>query len=145
MILSCPNNRRTQLLFTTGIERGIHDRQVLKYQPLVTSRLMFQYSMIIDRIRWWNITLDATNGWHFRTWRSWMPRSMPVAKSNWVRLLNFCIGAHGCAGALGISFPKSIWLLALCSHSRPKHLYLVMKTSYIPVYLVPTCLFSTIE
>ena len=34
--------RRTQLLFATGIERGIHYRQVLKYQPLVTSRLSSQ-------------------------------------------------------------------------------------------------------
>ena len=30
---------RTQLLFATGIERGIHERQVLKYQPSVTSRV----------------------------------------------------------------------------------------------------------
>ena len=36
--------KRTQLLFATGIERGIHDRQVLKYQPLVTSRLIFLHS-----------------------------------------------------------------------------------------------------
>ena len=41
------HNRRTQLLFATGIERGITDYQVLKYQPLVTFRLIFQYSMII--------------------------------------------------------------------------------------------------
>ena len=26
-------NRHTQLLFATGIEGGIHNRQVLKYQP----------------------------------------------------------------------------------------------------------------
>ena len=39
------NNRRTQLLFATGIERGIHYRQVLKYQQSVTSRVMF-YHMI---------------------------------------------------------------------------------------------------
>ena len=26
--------RHTQLLFATGNERGIHNRQVLKYQPL---------------------------------------------------------------------------------------------------------------
>jgi len=43
--------KRTQLLFATGIEHGIHDRQVLKYQPLVKSRLIFQYSMIINGIR----------------------------------------------------------------------------------------------
>ena len=87
MILSCPNNRRTQLLFATGIERGIHDCQVLKYQPIVTSRLIFQYSMIINGIKWWNVTLDVTDGWYFRTWRSWLPRSMLVAKSNWVCLI----------------------------------------------------------
>ena len=28
------HNKRTQLLFATCIERGIHDRQVLQYQPL---------------------------------------------------------------------------------------------------------------
>ena len=50
----------------------------------------------------------------------------------------FCAGALGCAGALNISFPKSIWFLALCSHSGPKYLYLAMKTSYLHVYLVPT-------
>ena len=50
----------------------------------------------------------------------------------------FCAEGQGCAGALGISFPKSIWFLALCSHSVPKHLYLAMKTSYLHVYLVPT-------
>ena len=32
---------RTQLHFATGIEGGIHDHQVLKYQPSVTSRLIF--------------------------------------------------------------------------------------------------------
>ena len=37
------NNRRTQLLFATGIEGGIHDRQVLKYQPSVTSRVIFHH------------------------------------------------------------------------------------------------------
>ena len=44
-------NGRTQLLFATGIEGGIHDRQVLKHQPSVTSRLMFQYLMIIYGIK----------------------------------------------------------------------------------------------
>ena len=43
--------RHTQLLFATGIEGGIHDRQVLKYKPSVTFRLMFQYLMIIHGIR----------------------------------------------------------------------------------------------
>ena len=42
---------RTQLLFATGIERGIHDRQVVKYQPSVTYRLIFQYQMIINGIK----------------------------------------------------------------------------------------------
>ena len=41
----------TQLLFATGIEHGIHDREVLTYQPLGTSRLIFQYSMIINGIK----------------------------------------------------------------------------------------------
>ena len=39
-----------------------------------------------------------------------------------------------------LSFPKSIWFLALCRHSGPKYLYLAMKTSYLYVYLVPTWL-----
>ena len=53
----------------------------------------------------------------------------------------FCAGAHGCAGALGISCPKSVWVLILWSHSGPvgpKYLYLAMKSSYMHVYLVPT-------
>ena len=49
-----------------------------------------------------------------------------------------CAGTLGCAGALNISFSKSIWFLALCSHSRAKYLYLAIKTSYLHVYLVPT-------
>ena len=40
--------RPTQLLNATGIEGGIHDSQVLKYQPSVTSRLFFWYLMIIN-------------------------------------------------------------------------------------------------
>ena len=36
------DNRHTQLLFATGIEGGISNHQFLKYQPLVTSRLIFQ-------------------------------------------------------------------------------------------------------
>ena len=35
--------RCTQLLIATGIERGIHDCQVLKYQPSVTSRVIFHH------------------------------------------------------------------------------------------------------
>ena len=57
------DNRPTQLPNATGIEGGIHDCQVLKYQPAVTSRLMFQDLMIIYGIKWWNITLDVTDGW----------------------------------------------------------------------------------
>ena len=34
---------RTQSLFATGIEGGIHDRQVLKYKPSVTSRVIFYH------------------------------------------------------------------------------------------------------
>ena len=34
------DNRHTQLLFATGIEHGIHNRQVLKCQPLMTSRMI---------------------------------------------------------------------------------------------------------
>ena len=45
------HNKCTQLLFATDIERGIHDRQVLKYQPLVTSRLIFQHLIITNGIR----------------------------------------------------------------------------------------------
>ena len=45
------HNRPTQLLKATGIEVGIQDCQVLKYQPSVTSRLIFQYSIIIDEIK----------------------------------------------------------------------------------------------
>ena len=48
---------------------------------------MFQYLLIIYNIKWRNITLDVTNGWYFRTWRSWVPSIMQVAKSNWVCLL----------------------------------------------------------
>ena len=81
--------RRTQLLFATGIEGGIDDHQLLKYQPSVTSRVIFHYLIPLIIIVYWNISLDVTNGWYFRTWWSWMLRSMPVANSNWVRLLIF--------------------------------------------------------
>ena len=50
----------------------------------------------------------------------------------------FCAGAQVCAGALGFSFPKSIWFWALYSPSGPKYLYLATKSSYLHVYLVPT-------
>ena len=36
-------NRHTQLLFATSIEGGIPDSQVLKYQPSVTSRVIFHH------------------------------------------------------------------------------------------------------
>ena len=55
-------NRRTQLLFANGIERGIHDHQLMKYQPLVKPRLIFQYSIIINGIKLSNITLGVTDG-----------------------------------------------------------------------------------
>ena len=35
--------RRIQSLFATGIERGIQDHQVLKYQPSVTPRVIFYH------------------------------------------------------------------------------------------------------
>ena len=45
--------------------------------------------MINNGIRWWNITLDVTDDCYFRTWQSWMPGSMPVAKSNWTYSVTF--------------------------------------------------------
>ena len=78
---------RTQLLFATGIERGIHDHQVLKYQPSVTSRVIFHHLIPLVTIEYRSISLDVTYGWYFRTWQSWMPPSMPVALSKWVGLL----------------------------------------------------------
>ena len=45
-------NRRTQLLFATGIDRGIHNRQVLKYQPSVTSRVIFHHLIQIITIEY---------------------------------------------------------------------------------------------
>ena len=54
--------------------------------------------MIINGIKWWNITLDVTDGWYFRTWWSWMPTSMPVANSNWVGLLR----GNGLAPSFGL-------------------------------------------
>ena len=83
--------RPIQLLNANGIEGGIHECLVLKYQPSVTYRLIFQYLMIFHGIKWWYITLDVTNGWFFRIWWSWLPPSMPVAKSNWVRPLGLSI------------------------------------------------------
>ena len=82
------HNGRTQLLFAAGIERGIHNRQVLKYQPSVTFRVIFHHLIPLIIIEYWNISLDGTNGWYFRTRQSWMPCSMPVALSNWVDLMH---------------------------------------------------------
>ena len=45
------DNGPIQLLDATAIEGGIHDYQVLKYQSSVTSRLIFQYLMIINGIK----------------------------------------------------------------------------------------------
>ena len=50
----------------------------------------------------------------------------------------FCAVVLVCAGALGFSFPKSIWFWALYSPTGPKYLYLATKSSYLHVYLVPT-------
>ena len=50
-------HRRTQLLFATGIERGIHDRQVLKYQPSVTSRVIFHHLIPLIIIEYHEISV----------------------------------------------------------------------------------------
>ena len=42
------HNEPTQLLNVTDIVSIIDDHQVLKYQPSVTPRLIFQYLMIIQ-------------------------------------------------------------------------------------------------
>ena len=55
-------NRRTQFLFATGIEHGIPDRQVLKYQPSVISRVIFYHLIPLIIIRYQNISLDVTYG-----------------------------------------------------------------------------------
>ena len=55
-------NKPTQLLFATGIEGGIHDRQVLKYQPSVTSRVIFHHLIPIIIIEYKNISLEITDG-----------------------------------------------------------------------------------
>ena len=41
---------RTQLLFATGIECGIHERQVLKYQSSVTSISIVMFHHLIPLI-----------------------------------------------------------------------------------------------
>ena len=55
-------NRHTRLLFATGIEHGIHNRQVLKYRPSVTSRLIFHHLIPSMIIKYQNISLDVTDG-----------------------------------------------------------------------------------
>ena len=74
--------RPTQLLNATGKNMDIDDNQALRHQPSVASRGIFHHLIPFVIIRYWNISLDVTNGWYFRTWWSWMPHSMPVAKSN---------------------------------------------------------------
>ena len=84
----------------SGIEGSIHDCQVQKYQPSLTSRLIFQYSMIIKEIKWWNITLDVTDGWNFRTgWLSMSP-SMSMTLSNWVCSFSFDLISFGSGTSL---------------------------------------------
>ena len=78
----------TQLLFATCIEGGIHDLQVLEYQPSVTSKVIFHNFIPLILIKYWNISPDVTYGWYFWTWQSWMPHSMPMASSNWVGTLS---------------------------------------------------------
>ena len=56
------DNRPTQLLNPTGIEGGIHNGQVLKYPPSVTSREIFHHLIPIIIIRYQNISLDVTGG-----------------------------------------------------------------------------------
>ena len=53
-------------------------------------RLYFEFMKAISLliIKYWDINLDVNNAWYFMNWRSWMPCSMSVAKSNWVRLLS---------------------------------------------------------
>ena len=60
--MTSPNNRQSQLFFATGIERGIHNCQVLKYQPSVTSRMVFHDLIPLIIIEYQNITLDVTDG-----------------------------------------------------------------------------------
>ena len=53
-------------------------------QEISTISDIFQYLIIINGIKWWNITLDVTDGWYF--WICWssMSTSLNVAFSNWV-------------------------------------------------------------
>ena len=78
------HNRRTQLLFATGIECAIDNCQVLKYQLSVTSRVIFHHFISLIIIKYWNISLDVTDGWYFRIWRVSMSPYLNVAFSNWV-------------------------------------------------------------
>ena len=55
-------NRRTHLLFAISSECGIHDCQVLKYQPSVTSKVIFHHLIPLIIIKYQNIILDVTDG-----------------------------------------------------------------------------------
>jgi len=51
---------RTELLFAPGIERGIHNRQVLKFQPSVTSRVIFHHLIPLIIIKYLNISVQMS-------------------------------------------------------------------------------------
>ena len=55
-------NGRTQLLFVADIEHGIPDCQLLKYQPSMTSRVIFHHLIPLIVIAYQNISQDVTNG-----------------------------------------------------------------------------------
>ena len=52
----------TQLLNATFKDVDIDDCQVLKYQPSVTSRLIFHHLIIINGKKLRNVSLDVTDG-----------------------------------------------------------------------------------
>ena len=80
-------NRPTQLLNATSIDSDSDDDKVVKYQQSVISRVIFYHLIPLIIIKYQNINLDVTDCWYFRTWRSWISPSMPMALSNWVGLL----------------------------------------------------------
>ena len=51
MISDYTDLKPAQLLNVTGINCDIDNGQVLKYQPSVTSRLIFQYSIITNGMK----------------------------------------------------------------------------------------------
>ena len=51
-----------------SIDGDIDDRQVWIYQPTVTSRVIFHHLDQLIIIKYWNISLDVTDGWYFRIW-----------------------------------------------------------------------------